>query len=97
MFYLLCMAYMMPTVLFVALFTRAVWVVPPGLAVFVGGPAVIAWYLMQPEVKRSMGARDQNYSRTKFAGVITLATAGSLLLFGWMAWMTLQAIGRGLR
>jgi hypothetical protein len=94
---LLCMAYMAPAVLLIALSTGAMWVVPLGLAVFIGGLAAIVWYLLQPEIKEAMGGSMQSFSRARFAGMIALASIGSLLFFAWLIRMGLQAVGTGVR
>lgn len=97
LFYLLCMAYMTPAILIVAMSRGAMWVVPLGLVVFIGGPAAIVWYLLQPEIKEATGASNQNSSRARFAMMIAFSTLGSLLLFFWLIRMGLQAISRGIR
>jgi hypothetical protein len=91
------MVYITPAMLLVALSTGAIWVVVPLGLVFLGGPMQIVWYLLQPQVKKATCAPDQTFSRVKFTSLFGLVTLGSLLFFIWLAMMTLQAIGRGIR
>jgi hypothetical protein len=95
--WLACIALIAPPSLLVAFRQFGTLGAVLGLALAVGIPASVVFYLSQSDVKQLVGAPEVGYSRAKTSGLILGTVVAGVLLFAWLVVSILSAIGRGVR
>lgn len=95
--WLFYMPYMVPIGLSWGFGRFGAWGAVAGLALTIGIPATVVFYLSQPQIKQAVGAPDESYSRAKTTGLILFTLVAGLLFFGWLANEIGKAVGGGIR